>query len=58
MANEKTIKSYFRGNGANVIKNVPETAMKLTANDRIKALVVRDGHNITLGKSQAPSAEA
>ena len=35
--------------GANVVKNVPETAIKMGFNDRIKALVVKDGHPITLG---------
>ena len=25
MANEGTVKAYFRGNGANVMKNIPET---------------------------------
>lgn len=50
MAKEGTLKAYFRGNGTNVAKNVPETAMKLTLNDRIKAAVVKDGHNITLSE--------
>ena len=49
MAAEGTYKAYFRGNGANVIKNVPETALKLTCNDRIKAVVAQDGHSVTLG---------
>lgn len=49
MAAEGTWKAYFRGNGANVVKNVPETAIKMGFNDRIKALVVKDGHSITLG---------
>lgn len=39
MASERTIKAYFRGNGANVLKNIPETALKLTANDAVKRLV-------------------
>ena len=47
MASEKSAKAYFRGNGANVLKNVPETALKLTFNDRIKALVLGDGHHLT-----------
>lgn len=50
MAAEGTYKAYFRGNGANVIKNVPETALKLTCNDRIKAVVAQDGHSVTLGE--------
>ena len=32
-----------------MVKNVPETAIKMGFNDRIKALVVKDGHPITLG---------
>ena len=52
MAAEGSWKAYFRGNGANVVKNVPETAIKLGLNDRIKALVVKDGHSITVGAAQ------
>ena len=48
MAAERSVKAYFRGNGTNVIKNVPETALKLTLNDRVKALVLRDGHQMAL----------
>lgn len=43
MAAEGTYKAYFRGNGANVLKNIPETALKLTANDVVKRLVAQDG---------------
>ena len=46
MASEKSLAAYFRGNAANVLKNVPETALKLTLNDRIKGLVLSDGHHI------------
>ena len=49
MAAEGTYKAYFRGNGANVIKNVPETALKLTCNDRVKAMIASDGHTVSLG---------
>ena len=49
MASEGTYKAYFRGNGANVIKNVPETALKLTCNDRVKAMIAQDGHTVNLG---------
>lgn len=52
MAAEKSVKAYFRGNGTNVVKNVPETALKLTLNDRVKSLVCRDGHHITLCAAQ------
>ena len=51
MASEKSVAAYFRGNGANVLKNVPETALKLTLNDRIKGLVLRDGHQISIRAS-------
>ena len=51
MAAEGTYKAYFRGNGANVIKNVPETALKLTCNDRVKALIAQDGHIVSFGES-------
>ena len=53
MAAEGTYKAYFRGNGANVVKNVPETALKLTCNDRIKAMIASDGHTVTLGRSHS-----
>lgn len=44
--------------GANVVKNVPETAIKMGFNDRIKALVVKDGHPITLGAAPRASWSA
>jgi len=53
MAAERSWKAYFRGNGCNVVKNVPETAIKMGVNDRIKALIVKDGHPITLGAPPA-----
>lgn len=49
MAAEGSYKAYFRGNGANVIKNVPETALKLTCNDRVKSIIAKDGRTVTLG---------
>ena len=33
MRDEKTVAAFFRGNGVNVLKNVPETAIKLAVND-------------------------
>lgn len=53
MAAEGTYKAYFRGNGANVIKNVPETALKLTCNDKVKSVIARDGHSVTLAERLA-----
>ena len=50
MAAEGSYKAYFRGNGANVIKNVPETALKLTCNDRVKAMIAQDGRSVTIGR--------
>lgn len=50
MAAEGSYKAYFRGNGANVIKNVPETALKLTFNDRVKSIIAQDGRSVTLGE--------
>ncbi|KAK9789970.1 hypothetical protein WJX73_009825 [Symbiochloris irregularis] len=47
MASEGTVKAFFRGNGTNVIKIAPETAIKLSFNDRIKDLVVKDRDRIT-----------
>ena len=39
MLSEGTPRAFFRGNGANVLKIAPETALKLTFNDRIKRFV-------------------
>lgn len=36
MASERSIKAWFRGNGANCLKVGPETALKLTINDEMK----------------------
>lgn len=52
MRAEGTYKAMFRGNGTNVVKNVPENAIKLTVNDRMQTLLIsgRD-HPITLGST-------
>lgn len=47
MASEGTVRAFFKGNGTNVIKIAPETAIKLTFNDRIKELIVHDRERIT-----------
>ena len=44
MAAEGSIKSFFRGNGANCLKIAPETALKFAINDRIKRFVCK-GHD-------------
>lgn len=41
-----SVRSYFRGNGANVVKIAPETALKLTLNDTLKQVFARDPENI------------
>jgi hypothetical protein len=41
-----SLHAFFRGNGANVLKIAPETALKLTFNDKLKGLLVADLHNI------------
>ena len=41
-----TVRAFFRGNGANVIKIAPETAMKLTLNDRFKNIIAKDPEQI------------
>lgn len=58
MAAEGSYKAYFRGNGANVIKNVPETALKLTCNDRVKSIIAKDGRTVTLGMFAAQQSLA
>ncbi len=42
-----TLRAFFRGNGTNVIKIAPETAIKLTCNDRIKRMIATDVDEIT-----------
>lgn len=41
-----SVRAFFRGNGANVVKIAPETALKLMFNDKMKVLVVSDLNNI------------
>ena len=41
-----SIKAYFKGNGTNVLKIAPETAIKMATNDLLKAIVAQDPDNI------------
>lgn len=36
------MKSFFKGNGTNVVKIVPETAIKLTGSDVLKPYIVQN----------------
>lgn len=47
MAAEGSLRAFFKGNGTNVVKIAPETAMRLTFNDVIKHMVVADPDEIT-----------
>ncbi len=52
------MRAFFKGNGANVVKIAPETALKLTFNDRFKALLCEDPHDITPAERMAAGALA
>lgn len=41
-----SMRAYFRGNGANVVKIAPETALKLTLNDSLKHWLAQDPDHI------------
>jgi solute carrier family 25 phosphate transporter 23/24/25/41 len=59
MAAEGTVRAFFKGNGANVLKIAPETAIKLTANDAYKRLVTGgNASDITPGQRMAAGAAA
>ena len=53
-----TMSAFFRGNGTNVIKIAPETAIKLSCNDRIKRMVCEDVEDITPGQRMLSGALA
>ncbi len=53
-----TTRAFFRGNGTNVIKIAPETAIKLTCNDRLKRVFCSDLENITPLQRMASGALA
>lgn len=58
MAAEGSMKAYFKGNGANVLKIAPETAIKLTMNDIYKRLIASDPEEITPPQRMAAGALA
>ena len=58
MAREGSIKSFFKGNGTNVIKIAPETAIKLTMNDIYKRMIASDVEDITAPQRMAAGALA
>ncbi|KDD75827.1 hypothetical protein H632_c481p0, partial [Helicosporidium sp. ATCC 50920] len=47
MAAEGSVAAFFKGNGTNVVKIAPETAIRLTMNDVLKHLVVQEREDIT-----------
>ena len=53
-----TTSAFFRGNGTNVIKIAPETAIKLSCNDRIKHMLCEDVEDITPGQRMLSGALA
>ncbi|GLI64006.1 hypothetical protein VaNZ11_007160 [Volvox africanus] len=53
MMAEGSIKSFFKGNGANVVKIAPETALKLTLNDAIRSLLAQDPDHVRVRERMA-----
>eukprot|EP00882_Tetradesmus_deserticola_P029422 GHRQ01032956.1.p1 GENE.GHRQ01032956.1~~GHRQ01032956.1.p1 ORF type:complete len:211 (+),score=51.66 GHRQ01032956.1:282-914(+) len=47
MAAEGSVRSFFRGNGTNVLKIAPETSIKLALNDHMRHSIQSDGAEIT-----------
>ncbi|WIA17421.1 hypothetical protein OEZ85_014273 [Tetradesmus obliquus] len=47
MAAEGSVRSFFRGNGTNVLKIAPETSIKLALNDHMRHSLQGDGAEIT-----------
>ncbi|GLC34516.1 hypothetical protein PLESTB_001252700 [Pleodorina starrii] len=53
MLAEGSIKSFFKGNGANVVKIAPETALKLTLNDAIRSFLAQDPDHVRVRERMA-----
>ncbi|KAF8065954.1 Slc25a24 [Scenedesmus sp. PABB004] len=47
MSAEGSVRSYFKGNGTNVLKIAPETSIKLALNDHLRHALQRDHADIT-----------
>ncbi|KAL4433743.1 hypothetical protein ABPG75_000184 [Micractinium tetrahymenae] len=58
MAAEGTVHAFFKGNGTNVVKIAPETAIKLTLNDALKHVVAADPDEITPAQRMTAGALA
>lgn len=58
MAAEGTVRAFFKGNGTNVVKIAPETAIKLTLNDALKHVVTPDPDEITPAQRMTAGALA
>lgn len=58
MASEGSIKAFFKGNGTNVVKIAPETAIKLTMNDIYKRIIAKDIEEITPSQRMVAGALA
>lgn len=50
MAGEGSLRAFWRGNGANVVKNIPEMGLKLSAADYARQAFSADGRRPTLAQ--------
>lgn len=58
MSAEGSVRSFFKGNGTNVVKIAPETAIKLTLNDALKQVVTDNTDEITPAQRMTAGALA